>query len=223
VLSCRLNCVPIPSPTALIERGCSICPCMAVGNLAHEAVVASGVKLKKWPKWVDAVGGGPFAFGLFFALLMWEELWDLPQDGALSAWLLLLITSGAVFNSVQYENRMWCRHLCPIGAMRRTFGTVSMTEVRSFEANCQGCTEPQCVNGISAALDPSDKFALKGCTMELKNNQMNALFCPTLKSRFEQRISAEKLSHFQCSSHSPSFHSIPAPSSSAIWGTAPCA
>ena len=47
-----------------------------------------------------------------------------------------------------------------------------MTEVRSFKANCQGCTKPQCVNGDSPVPDPSDTFALKGCTMGLKNNQL---------------------------------------------------
>eukprot|EP00977_Amphora_coffeiformis_P016729 scaffold5254_cov165-Amphora_coffeaeformis.AAC.3 len=150
---------------------CSVCPFMAVGNLAQETVTRFGVKLKKWPKWGSTIGAA-FAFGLFFAILMWEELWNLPQNGALSAWLLLLITSGAVFNSVQFENRMWCRYLCPIGAMCRTFGTISMVEVRSWKANCEGCANPVCVKGNSPTLDPTDTFAIKGCTMQLKNNQL---------------------------------------------------
>lgn len=150
---------------------CSICPFMATGTLAQETATRFGVELKKWPKWVTQIGA-PFAFGLFFAILMWEELWNLPQNGTLSAYLLLLITSGAVFNSVQYENRMWCRYLCPIGAMCRVFGTISTIEVRSWKANCEGCTNPQCVKGMSPVVDPSDTFALKGCTMELKNNQL---------------------------------------------------
>ena len=150
---------------------CSICPFMIMGEFAREAVTGAGIELKKWPKWAETIGP-QFAAGLFFLILMWEELWELPQNGALSAWLLLLITSGAVFNSVQFEKRVWCRHLCPIGAMCRTFGTMSMIEVRSFKANCQGCTNPQCVNGDSAVPDPSDTFALKGCTMGLKNNQL---------------------------------------------------
>jgi len=150
---------------------CSICPFMAIGNLAQETVTRFGVELKKWPKWASSIGAA-FAFSLFFAILMWEELWNLPQNGALSAWLLLLITSGAVFNSVQFENRMWCRYLCPIGAMCRTFGTISMVEVRSWKANCEGCADPVCVKGKSPTLDPTDTFAIKGCTMQLKNNQL---------------------------------------------------
>jgi len=155
---------------------CSVCPFMAVGNLAQEFVVGSlGIELKrKWPEWMHR-SGAAFAFGLFFVILMWEELWDLPQNGVLSAWLLLLITSGAVFNSVQYEGRAWCRFLCPIGAMNRIFGTFSMMEVRTWKANCQGCTKPTCLKGNSIArVDPSDAVALRGCAMKLKNNQLRS-------------------------------------------------
>jgi hypothetical protein len=151
---------------------CAICPFMAVGNVAQDLVVAAGVDLKKWPKW-PAKYGAFFAFALFFAILMWEELWQLPNSGVQSAYLLLLITSGAVFNMIQFENRVWCRYLCPIGAMCRVFGTASMIEVRSWKSNCEGCRYPICSKpGKSSAVQPSDKFALKGCTMQLKNNQL---------------------------------------------------
>jgi hypothetical protein len=53
--------------------------------------------------------GGWFLFGLFAAILVWEEVWDLPQTAALSSWLLLLITAGAVVCSAFFERRLWCR------------------------------------------------------------------------------------------------------------------
>ena len=53
-----------------------------------------------------------------------EELWDLPQSASLSAYLLLLITAGAVVGSVIYEKRVWCRYFCPIGAMNKIFAMV---------------------------------------------------------------------------------------------------
>lgn len=149
---------------------CAVCPFMAVGNLSQEAATKLGVELRKWPSWAEEIGPA-FAFGLFYAILMWEELWDLPQSGALSACLLLLITSGAVVNSVVYENRLWCRHLCPIGAMNKLFATVSMTEVRTFKSNCEGCTTAECINGGSPTV-ARDRYASKGCTMGLKNNQL---------------------------------------------------
>ena len=149
---------------------CTVCPFMAVGNIFQEFSTNMGVQLKKWPSW--AKDSGPvFAFGLFYAILMWEELWDLPQSGALSACLLLLITSGAVVNSVIYEKRLWCRYFCPIGAMNKMFATLSMTEVRTWKSNCEGCTTAECINGGSPTV-AHDNYALKGCTMDLKNNQL---------------------------------------------------
>lgn len=37
------------------------------------------------------------------------QVWDLPNSAALSGWLLLLITAGAVGFSALYERRLWCR------------------------------------------------------------------------------------------------------------------
>ena len=40
---------------------------------------------------------GPwFLLALFGGILVWEEVWDLPNTAYLSAWLLLLITAGAM-------------------------------------------------------------------------------------------------------------------------------
>ena len=43
--------------------------------------------------------GGWFLLAMFGAILTWEEVWDLPNSAALSAWLLLLITAGAMICS----------------------------------------------------------------------------------------------------------------------------
>ena len=43
--------------------------------------------------------GGWFLLALFGAILTWEEVWNLPNSAALSAWLLLLITAGAMICS----------------------------------------------------------------------------------------------------------------------------
>lgn len=45
------------------------------------------------------------------------QLWNLPQNADLSAWLLILITAGAVVFSLTFEKRLWCASLCPIGGM----------------------------------------------------------------------------------------------------------
>ncbi|KAL7542286.1 hypothetical protein ACHAWF_007146 [Thalassiosira exigua] len=62
--------------------------------------------------------------------------------------------------------------MCPIGAMNKIFATLSMTEVRTWKSNCDGCANPTCAKGSSPVLDPEDAYAIKGCTMGLKNNQL---------------------------------------------------
>ena len=39
------------------------------------------------------------------------QVWDLPHTAALSGWLLILITAGAVVCSAIFERRLWCRYL----------------------------------------------------------------------------------------------------------------
>ena len=75
---------------------------------------------------------------LFAGILIWEEVWDLPHSAALSGWLLLLITAGAMLGAAFFERRLWCRYLCPIGAMNGLFAKGSMTEVRAVQAVCAG-------------------------------------------------------------------------------------
>ena len=80
--------------------------------------------------------GGWFMFALFAGILIWEEVWDLPNSAALSGWLLILITAGAVIFSAIFERRLWCKHLCPIGAMNGLFAKGSITELRATQGVC---------------------------------------------------------------------------------------
>jgi polyferredoxin len=55
--------------------------------------------------------------------------------------------------------------------MNKMFATLSMTEVRTWKSNCEGCMTAECKNGGSPTV-AHDSYALKGCTMDLKNNQL---------------------------------------------------
>lgn len=82
---------------------------------------------------------GPwFLFALFYGILVWEEVWVLNDTAYLSAWLLIIITAGAMICSTLFERRLWCRYLCPIGGMNGLFAKASMTEVRGREGVCAG-------------------------------------------------------------------------------------
>ena len=51
--------------------------------------------MESWGPW--------FLWALFAAILVWEEVWDLPNTAYLSAWLLLIITAGMAFPCVSLQ------------------------------------------------------------------------------------------------------------------------
>ena len=90
---------------------------------------------------------GPwFLYGLFYIILVWEQVWELSNHAALSAWLLLIITAGAMVGSFFYERRIWCRFLCPIGGMNGLFAKLAMTELRARKGVCTAtCSTYGCI------------------------------------------------------------------------------
>jgi NAD-dependent dihydropyrimidine dehydrogenase PreA subunit len=129
-------------------------------------------------------------FGGFVAIYLWEKLWDLPHHAALSAWLLLAITAGAVIFSLIYERRLWCRYLCPIGGMNGMFAKLAMIELRSTQQVCGSqCSTFGCYKGSGAtpvtfadAL-PTEGQATGGCPLyshpaQLQDNR-DCMLCMT--------------------------------------------
>jgi polyferredoxin len=128
---------------------CSICPFMIYGEVVQKlSLWLFPRQLKSWDHEVSERWGGWFLFGLFVLIYLWEELWDLQNTAYLSAYLLLLITAGAVICSLIFERRYWCRYLCPIGGMNGLFAKLSMTELRAQQGTCSAeCTTYQCYKG----------------------------------------------------------------------------
>lgn len=128
---------------------CAFCPFMIYGEITQKiSLWLVPRQLKKWPRQSAEKWGGWFLFGLFALILLWEELWDLPNTAYLSACLLLLITAGAMICSAIFERRFWCRYLCPIGGMNGMFAKLSITELRSQQGICSAeCSTYQCYKG----------------------------------------------------------------------------
>ncbi|WP_424097376.1 sigma 54-interacting transcriptional regulator [Moorena producens] len=128
---------------------CAVCPFMIYGEVTQKVSLwLFPRKLKRWPREQAQKWGGWFLFGLFFLILLWEELWDLENTAYLSACLLLLITAGAMICSAIFERRFWCRYLCPIGGMNGMFAKLSITELRAQQGICSAeCSTYQCYKG----------------------------------------------------------------------------
>lgn len=128
---------------------CAVCPFMIYGEITQKISVGLFKReLKSWPRQQAEKWGGWFLFSLFVLIFLWEELWDLQNTAYLSAWLLLLITAGAMICSAIFERRFWCRYLCPIGGMNGLFAKLSVTELRAQQGTCSAeCTTYQCYKG----------------------------------------------------------------------------
>ncbi len=161
---------------------CSVCPFMIYGEITQ------WLRQKLWPgsllpwprKWADRWGGW-ILFGGFAAILLWEELWNLENTAYLSAWLLVIITAGAMICSALFERRFWCRYLCPIGGMNGLFAKLAMTELRAQQGICAAsCNTYQCYKG-GPALGEGQKT--NGCPLyshpaQLNDNR-NCVLCMT--------------------------------------------
>jgi len=131
---------------------CAVCPFMITGEwLRQFSLWLWPRQLRPWPTpWLNRWGAWVLFAG-FGAIYLWEHLWDLPHHAYLSAWLLVVITAGAVIGSLIYERRLWCRYLCPIGGMNGMFAKLAMVEVRSVQQVCGSqCSTFGCYKGSPA-------------------------------------------------------------------------
>ncbi|RMD71475.1 MAG: 4Fe-4S binding protein, partial [Cyanobacteria bacterium J149] len=166
---------------------CSICPFMIYGEITQKLRVwlLPHIPLQKWPRQTAEKWGGWFLFTLFTLILLWEELWDLPNTAYLSACLLLLITAGAMICSAIFERRFWCRYLCPIGGMNGMFAKLAITELRAQQGICSAeCTTYQCYKG---GVQKGEGLATDGCPLyshpaQLQDNRDCVLCMTCLKA-----------------------------------------
>ncbi|MDB9493971.1 cyclic nucleotide-binding domain-containing protein [Spirulina major CS-329] len=174
---------------------CAVCPFMIVGEWVRRFSLWLFPRQQlTWPtKWLNRWGAWFLWLG-FVAIYLWEKLWDLPHQAALSAWLLIIITAGAVICSVIYERRLWCRYLCPIGGMNGMFAKLAITELRSSQPVCGSeCDTFGCYKGgdvtpvdFADAL-PTEGQATGGCPLyshpaQLQDNRDCVLCMTCLKA-----------------------------------------
>ncbi|QPN59685.1 4Fe-4S binding protein [Synechococcus sp. CBW1002] len=160
---------------------CSFCPFMVWGEIVQRLGRRLGLKPRPWPRGDTDRWGAPVLAAGFAAILLWEELADLPNTAWLSSCLLLLITAGAVVCSLLFEKRFWCRYLCPVGGMNGLFAKLSILELRAQVGTCSGsCSTYACFKGGPAE---GEGMATGGCPVgthpaHLADNR-NCVLCLT--------------------------------------------
>jgi NAD-dependent dihydropyrimidine dehydrogenase PreA subunit len=169
---------------------CAICP---LRGLVLSVSRRFSLKLEPQP---FIRGSGPFLSTAGIALIIWAEItWDLFSSAGGTAVLLLVLTGLGIMSGLVFRKLVWCRHLCPLGALLGLMARCSFTEMRSHHSVCNNdCQDHPCVG----------RHGDSGCPMleapfTLHSNQDCVLcgecvkLCPENSPEFNLRIPGYEL------------------------------
>jgi CRP-like cAMP-binding protein/polyferredoxin len=127
----------------LARTWCSICGLAVPGWLAQLVLKPE----RPTPPWIRRHSG--WIMTVFCILLFWiETTWNAYNSPQLTAWIILSITLGSLFFSLFYQRRVWCRYLCPLGAINALFSMPAIIELRANSQMCANrCTSHLCYHG----------------------------------------------------------------------------
>ena len=135
---------------------CTVCPLPLMGEwmqrrrLARNPAELEGTAIRRvfgvplvWPKWLS----NPWPRVLLFLLLGTFSTAIIAQPSATS-WVLLGLVAMAAVTSIFPEQRLFCRHLCPINSYISLYSTTGRVAVRAVAAStCTACDEHFCLTG----------------------------------------------------------------------------
>jgi transcriptional regulator with AAA-type ATPase domain/polyferredoxin len=127
----------------LARTWCSVCGLAVPGWLAQSLLKPQ----RPTPKFIREYSG--WIVGMLCILLFWiETVWNAYHSPRLTAWIIFTITLSSLFFSIFYKRRVWCRYLCPLGAINALFSMPSILELRSNSHMCMNrCSDHSCYNG----------------------------------------------------------------------------
>ncbi len=127
----------------LARTWCSVCGLSVPGALAQALARPERPTppfLRKYSGWIMAS---------LCILLFWiETTWNAYQSPHLTGWIITAIATSALVFSVLFKRRVWCRYLCPLGAINAVFSMPAVLELRSNTHVCiNRCTDHVCYTG----------------------------------------------------------------------------
>jgi transcriptional regulator with AAA-type ATPase domain/polyferredoxin len=124
---------------------CIICPLSTAALLFQELGTLQRpppLWIKKFSPWL-AVGG-------FFLIIWTERLFHMTAVPFASGILLLGLITGALVFSVVYQREVWCRFICPLGALASGYSFSSVFHIRARPHICAAhCTTHECYKGTA--------------------------------------------------------------------------
>jgi len=122
---------------------CPFCPISLAGRFTGRAY-SLGRKPAAWMK----KHAGIAMTVLFLAIIWSERVFHMPQTPPATGVFLLALASFPAVLGVLYEREVWCRYLCPLGALSAGFAVPSPVVVHANPTVCASqCTTHDCSKG----------------------------------------------------------------------------
>ncbi len=128
---------------------CAVCPLGAIGAWTQKAADRLGLGPKRKPGAV-LKRVGPWLMVASFVALAWvDRTFSIIGSPRATGALLLALLAGAVIASLLYRRRVWCRYLCPLGALSGVYAMTAAVELRGNRSDCARCHAKSCYTGTS--------------------------------------------------------------------------
>ncbi|HEX2988570.1 MAG TPA: 4Fe-4S binding protein [Chloroflexota bacterium] len=137
-------------PISLVLLGrvwCAICPLAAIASRVQRLFPPGRQRvpgvISRYGVWIMAAA---------FASLTWvDRVWGITKSPRATGLVLLLLLAGAVAISLAYQRRVWCRYLCPLGALSGLYAMAAPLALRPRQHQCHACSGKECYRGNSRA------------------------------------------------------------------------
>ena len=131
----------------LARTWCSVCGLSVPGWLAQNVIRPE----RPTPPFIRKYSG--WIMTLLCILLFWiETTWNAYESPHLTARIITSIALCSLLFSMFYKRRVWCRYLCPLGAINAIFSMPSVLELRSNTHACMNrCRDHVCYTGDDSA------------------------------------------------------------------------
>jgi transcriptional regulator with AAA-type ATPase domain/polyferredoxin len=124
---------------------CTVCPLSTAGTVVQRL----GSLNRAPPAWAKKYGGWIMLAGFF--LIVWSERFFHMTSTPLASGVLLATLIGAsVLMCLVYQREVWCRYLCPLGALASGYSSAATLSVRANPSVCASrCTTHECYKGTA--------------------------------------------------------------------------
>ncbi len=110
---------------------CSVCTLAVPGRLVQSIWKPQ----RNTPEFIKTYSG--WIMAVLCIIVLWVEIvWDAYSKPILGGWVILAVTTGSFVFSIIFKRRVWCRYVCPLGAINAIFAMPSVLELRANRHLC---------------------------------------------------------------------------------------